>query len=260
MSTTGASLRTIWIEIRAVNYAVNVLNDVLRQLNGVQLGQDATAMSCFNMAKAALSAGVLFGILGQQLGGTYGQFLQYASYAMYAVAAIEAVTGALKAMSVANIAAAQYMLTVWAPVIAPIVAFTAVFLALKGILGDIPALIAAIVAACLAFIAALIVINALGGRPLLDFAGAIGNIGGLVPHQMGTRQVAETGPALLHKGEIVYNPSTNRPTGYAPTGAGGGMVNNDNSMNIGTVNTKMDTEELADMVKKQQRTMALNNR
>jgi hypothetical protein len=139
MSTTGASLRTIWIEIRAMNYSVNVMNDVLRQLNTLQAGQDITAISCLNMAKAAMSAGILFSILGSQIGGTAGQFLQYASYGMYAVAAIQAVIGVMQLMNAQTLLSAQIFLTMWYPVIVPILAAVAVFLALKNVLGEVPA-------------------------------------------------------------------------------------------------------------------------
>jgi hypothetical protein len=99
------------------------------------------------------------------------------------------------------------------------------------------------------------------GASVAAAAALMGGFMALAPHQMGTRQVAETGPALLHKGEVVYNPSTGRPTQVGNDLAGGsGGTSIDASMHVDTINTKMDTEELNDFVRKQQRTIAQNNR
>ena len=271
MSTTGTSLRTIWIEIRALNYSVNVLNDVLRQLTRLQKEQDITAMSCFNMAKAALSAGVLFGILGTQIGGTGGQVLQFASYLMYATAAMQAIIGISKIMDMAiltqTIEINGLAIAYW-KLFLPVAAAAGIFFALKDYLGPIPAALLAIAAA--AGILAVILWQAAGAMSVLSWgaaavAGATA-IGGAIAassisHQMGTRQVAQTGPAFLHKGEVVYNPSSGRPTQVGnDLAGGGGSTSIDASMHVENLNTKMDTEQLNEYVRKQQRTIALNNR
>lgn len=273
MSSSGASLRTIWIEIRAMNYAVNVLNDVLRQLTTLQKAQDLTSISCFNMAKAALSAGVLFSVLSTQIGGVGGQVLQYASYLMYGVAAMNAFMGIMKLQNLQiltqTVTVRGLSIAYW-ELFLPILAAVGVFIALQGYLGALPAAFAAaaagavVLAAILWYAAGAVSIMSFGGAAILGAAASAAAAGvayGLEPHAMGTRMVSETGPAYLHKGEVVYNPASGRPTqvGNDLTG-GGGMVHNDNSMTIGTVNTKMDTEELATLVKKQQRTIAQNNR
>ena len=273
MSTTYTSLRTVWIEIRAMNYAVNVLNDVLKQLTKLQNGYNITAMSCFNMAKAAMSAGVLFGILGTQIGGVGGQLLQYASYLMYGMAAMQAFMGVMKAQGLmaqlTAIPIKELGLAYW-QMFLPVIAGVAVFIALKDVLGTIPAAFSAMAAA--AAVLAGMLWYAAGGISILSFgtAAAIGAAAlvaaagvayGLEPHQMGTRMVSETGPSFLHKGEVVYNPASGRPTQIGNDLAGGrGMTSIDASMHVETINTKMDTEELNTLVKKQQRTIALNNR
>ena len=64
--------------------------------------------------------------------------------------------------------------------------------------------------------------------------------------QMGTRSIGKTGFALVHKHEVVYNPTTNRPTQIGnDLGRGGGETNfYDMPVTIETVNTKADIEDL----------------
>jgi hypothetical protein len=273
MSTTGTSLRTIWIEIRAMNYAVNTLNDVLRQLTTLQKGQDLTAISCFNMAKAAMSAGILFSVLGSQVGGTAGQFLQYASYLMYGVAAMQALLGIMKlqnlAMLTQTITVRGLSIAYW-ELFLPVIAAVGVFIALQGYLGALPAALlgaaagAAVLAAILWYAAGAVSVMSFGTAAIVGaaaLAAAAGVAYSLSPHQMGTRMVGETGPAFLHKGEVVYNPSTGRPTQIGNDLAGSGSTTHiDASMHVDTLNTKMDTEELDRLTKKQARVIALNNR
>ena len=225
------------------------------------------------MAKAAMSAGILFSILGTQIGGVGGQVLQYASYMMYGVAAMQAFIGIMKLQNLEiltqTVTIRGLSIAYW-ELLLPIIAAVGVFIALQGYLGALPAAFAGaaagavVLAAILWYAAGAISVMSFGTAAIVGAAALAAAAAGayaLAPHQMGTRQVAETGPAYLHKGEIVYNPASGRPTQVGnDLSGGGGMTHYDNSMTIGTVNTKMNTEELAGLVKKQQRTIAQNNR
>ena len=262
----STSIRTIWISIRAMNYSINVINDLIRQLTLTQTTMGGMAIASLNMAKAAFSAGILFGVLGSQIGGTYGQMLIYASYLMYAIAAIQAVSAAMKILNTVTMEGAVTM----AIYLAPIITAVTLFYVLQNVLGTIPALIVAIVAACAAFIASLIIINALTGGALAAgggmFGGILSAIGAaptMFSAQTGTRMVPYTGIGMLHKGEIVYNPMSGRPTqiGNDLAGGGGSVTTIDASVNVeGDLNTKADAEDLQDVMKKQSRTIAQNNR
>ena len=257
-----------------MNYTVNVFNDVIRQLTVTTQSLNRCAIANLNMAKAALSAGILFSVLGSQVGGIGGQVMQFASYAMYATAALQALLAAIKFINTTNLTATipitqMLSISVW-EIVAPIAAAAAVFFFLKDSMGVIPALILAIVAACAAFIAALIIINALGGGGLLAsmslFKGtsfdAVSKLAVGSTYQMGTRSVPSTGFGLLHKGEVVYNPSTGRPTqvGNDLAGGSGGGTMIDASMHVDNLNTRMGEEELQNALRKQSRTIAQNNR
>jgi len=64
-----------------------------------------------------------------------------------------------------------------------------------------------------------------------------------VGYQMGTRFVPHTGLALVHEGEIIYNPSTGRPTGFAPESTPT-IHQTEIKIEIGEVHTKADFDDL----------------
>jgi hypothetical protein len=273
MSATGTSLRTIWIEIRAMNYAVNTMNDVLRQLAVLEKQQELTAISCLNMAKAAMSAGILFGVLAGQVGGIGGQMLQFGSYIMYGIAALQGLLAITKMINMENLTATIPIgkgieIAYW-ELFATIAVAAGVFYALQGYLGTIPALLLAIAAA--ASILAVVLWDAAGGMSVLTW-GAAAVAGGAAlagvmamaaggPHQMGTRMIETTGPHYVEQGEVIYNPATGRPTQIGNElagGIGGGMTHIDASMHIDNLNTRMAQEDLEDAIKKQGRKIAMD--
>ena len=89
-------------------------------------------------------------------------------------------------------------------------------------------------------IAGVLAVGALGAG-----AGAI--ISGMEQHQMGTRGLRRTGPVWAHKGEVIYNPATRRPTQIAndlERGRQPSMTRNDIDITIENVHTKADFEDL----------------
>jgi hypothetical protein len=131
-----------------------------------------------------------------------------------------------------------------------------VFFALQDALGPIPAaLIAIAVAMGLLAIQAWMAAGAMsvvswgaaaiaGGAAL---AGAMAIAGGVTGFQMGTRSVPYTGPVMAHEGEVIYNPSTNRPLQVGNDLAGGsGQTTTiyQMPMEIKELHTKADVDEL----------------
>lgn len=142
------------------------------------------------------------------------------------------------------------LMTVAAPLM---VAFT-VFQLLQGWLGPIPALIFAIVAAVAALA---VVMNLSGLGELLGLAGGVSEgtqalrMFGSAGAQMGTRAVQETGPIFAHKGEVVFNPATGRPSQIEGDIAGGGgqSIYENVGITIENVHTKADFEDVDDKMR-----------
>lgn len=271
---SGTGLRTVWLTLRATNYTTAVFTNVITNLSGFDAATKRAINSSLNLGKSAMAVGMITGVLGQQIGGTAGQILTYASYLAYFVgmlayakAGILAINGVLQAHNIiVHMATGSWLALGFA-----VAGAFAIFFLLKDSLGVIPALILAIVAALVILIASLIIINALGGRPLLSFLSigqstaqtAFQTAGPEFTEQMGTRMIPHTGLGLLHAGEVVYNPATGRPTqiGNDLSGRnGGGLTTIDASIHADTINTKADIEELNNLLKKQGRTLAQNNR
>jgi len=82
--------------------------------------------------------------------------------------------------------------------------------------------------------------------------------------QMGTRMLEHTGPIWGHKGEVVYNPATNRPTqvgnDLAGEGLGPATVIYEMPMNIEQLHTKADKDELDRYMRKSLRRAARGRR
>lgn len=87
---------------------------------------------------------------------------------------------------------------------------------------------------------------------------AVGTVAGIAAgygiFETGTRSVARTGPALVHKGEIVYNPASRRPTQIANDLEGTNQVSGGRTTNIPivieNVNTKADFDDLDEQLRK----------
>lgn len=100
------------------------------------------------------------------------------------------------------------------------------FFALRDVLGDLPAMLIAVAAALVplvimlwkAAVATSIVTSGIAAIiGLAAIGGALGimNMGGIGNFQRGIRSAPYTGPMMVHKGEVIYNPYSGRPTGVA---------------------------------------------
>jgi hypothetical protein len=226
------------------------------------------------MANAAMSAGIMFQTLGDQIGGTMGKMLGTASQAMYMVMAfgyIKAILPILRAefwKSTMTIGTTEVAL--WKVALAGGAAFGAFAIAMQVFRGlDTPILILITVLAALAAILWAVFIAesavtwgiaaAIGG---VAAAGAATIASRYTSHAMGTRMVGATGPAILHQGEVVYNPSTGRPTqiGNDLQGGGGRTVVYEQPINIEEVNTKADVDDLDEKLRKSLRKSAHGRR
>lgn len=101
-----------------------------------------------------------------------------------------------------------------------------VFFALKDVLGPMPALLLAVAAAMIPLVVmlwkagvAMSILTAgvatIAGLAALGGALGMMNMAGVTNFQMGTRSAPYTGLVPVHKGEVIYNPYTERPTGIA---------------------------------------------
>jgi hypothetical protein len=78
-------------------------------------------------------------------------------------------------------------------------------------------------------------------------AGVAAGVMALTSYPIGTRSVQNTGIVGVHKGETIYNPSTNRPLQVGndlSKNAGGGNTINYISMPVQNLNTKADVDDL----------------
>jgi hypothetical protein len=128
-----------------------------------------------------------------------------------------------------------------------------------SILQNVNPVMSATIGIILALIAAVVILKSVFG----DFSGLAGlAIGGaaagafvasaqgyLTPKSfaIGTRMITNTGPALLHRGEIVYNPSVNRPAGVEKEVMGASSRGNPSNVTVnfnGDINTKASVEDM----------------
>lgn len=81
-------------------------------------------------------------------------------------------------------------------------------------------------------------------------------------HAMGTRMVEATGPALVHRGEVIYNPATHRPTqiGNDLEGMGAPTTIYQMPMTIKEMNTKADVDNVDETIRQSWRRITRNNR
>lgn len=277
------NLKTIWISLRAVNYTTAVFTNVIANLAGLQSAESKVINASLNLGKAATGTAIMFNVLGNQIGGTGGQMLTYASYVMFAVSAMSYAKAAILFLNAkllehhiyVNMASASWKglgMAIGAAVGAfmLVVMITQQFGKAAGMVTGLALAIIGLTIALIAFKA----ISTWGSTLALDLglmAGvgmAAGGIAGMVyagtqGHAMGTRMIGRTGPAMLHQGEVVYNPSTGRPTQVGNDlngGMGGGVTTIDASMHVGTLNTKASEEQLNEILRKQGRRIANDQR
>jgi|GEM_PF-6536818 hypothetical protein len=269
------NLRTVWLTLRATNYTTAILMSAMKQLDGMITQQKNMALAQIEMGKSALMAGTMFTVLGQQIGGTGGKMLSLTGNFMQIMGIMSMVAGITKALSMAQM---QNTVTVFGMDLSyqslaiSIGAAFAVFMIMSYALQSFPKWADAVIAAIMGIVAALILlftwenittmglamVGGLAGGAAAAGLAASGVLGGGAPsYQMGTMSVPHTGLAMLHEGEVVYNPHTGTP---AAAGGMGGTTVIDASMNVETMNTKMDKDDMNDIMKKQSRTIAMNNR
>jgi uncharacterized membrane protein len=280
MPSTGGStgLRTIWITLRAVNYTERVFIDTIKQVGTLSAAQNKLATQSLRAGAHAMSAGLMWATLGQSmdntisktitnigvLQGLYGAMKPYVATLLTAVGVIQMLIGleeiyiGLKQSKIVTIyaeAVAVYVLAhAWAIAAIGMMAAFGIFYALKPILGTIPALLIAVAVAVATLAIALwsmamplsIVTFGLAAAAGIAGIGAAMAFMGVREFPMGTRMVEATGPAVLHKGEVVYNPTTNRPSQIGNELSAGGPSHTTYEMpiHIETVNTKANLDDV----------------
>jgi len=197
----------------------------------------------------------LFGIMGEN-----ESMKVFISLLLFAVSAFSIFGGA--AMMINAILLLKTIPIVWSAVMAfgslAMVVATAfiTFMLMYEIFKKLPPVIGVVVGAILLLCAAIIFLRALAGdigviwavaagaAAVGAFAGAFASATG--KFQMGTRSVGATGLALVHKHEVIYNPTTNRPTQVGnDLNRGAGETNfYDMPVTIETVNTQAKIEDL----------------
>lgn len=273
---TSTSLRTVWITIRATNYAFNTFNQLIGQMANLQKTEASLIQTNLNLTKSAMSVGILFSVLGQQIGGIGGQFMEYFSYMAYGMAILQGLTSVIRILDsglLTHMATAIGLKIAWWEIFVAIGAAAGVFMLLKDNVGVIAAGLLAIATAAgilaLALWSSATAMStltwgaaAIAGGAAIAGAAAVGlHAAGMF--QMGTRMVGQTGSAFVHHGEVIYNPSTGRPTQVGNDlsgGLGGGVTTIDASLHVETLNTKASEEQLNELLRKQGRKIAEGQR
>lgn len=302
MSTRQMGLRTIWITLRAVNYTTQVFADAIKSVELMQKTQEKLAIASLKAGQHAISAGLMWMTLGQMIDDSVsknvaqigilqqivGVLKPYVGLIFTAAGALQFLVGvttlytAVTTGSIAKILTKErtfrkltYTYKQLTLAIGGVMAGFLIFITLGEIIGK-PAAI--IVAAIVAITAALIALKAVAtfggtlGKDIKMVATSLAIGAGLAAgtmaiqsahgYQMGTRMVQATGPAIIHRGEVVYNPATNRPTqigndlnGREPT-----TIIYQMPMNIENINTKADVDDVDSVMRNGWRRISRNNR
>jgi hypothetical protein len=202
--------------------------------------------------------------MGDQIGGSGGEVLKVTSIFMYMVgvlgymkAAYLILTGVnwAHSVSVMGVAVSYKMLAV------SVAAAFAGFMLMYAISKQLPAPLAILAGAILAVAAAIIILKSVLGDYSVLAGAALGAAAAgsmyaaysnLTSHQMGTRMIAATGPVIAHRGEILYNPSTGRPTQVQndlQTGRPSTTIF-EMPITIENINTKADIDDLDEKIGK----------
>ena len=261
---TSTSLRTVWLTLRATNYTSHVFTTVVRQLGGLEAAEKRQVIQSLRMANAATSAAVMFSTLGNQMGGMAGQILGTASQFMYVVTAIGYVRAILPLLNKSFLTHTMTLLGVkmayWQVAVSAAAAFGAFAIAMtlfKGLSTPVLALIA-VLGGLVAILWAVYVAESAASMGVAMVIGGIAAAAAMTiasnyqSHAMGTRMVGATGPAFVHQGEIIYNPSTGRPTQVQNDLADGGArtVIYEQPVTIQELNTKTDIDDVNEKLRK----------
>ena len=149
-----------------------------------------------------------------------------------------------------------------------------IFFGLRDVLGPMPAILLAVAGAMVPLVVMLwkasVAANILTGgilaiAGLAALGGAMGmmNMAGITNFQMGTRSAPYTGPMIVHKGEVIYNPATERPTGIAAElrrGAGPSVTHQKIEIGIEHLHTEASFDEVDEKIARTLRRKMRNSR
>ena len=297
----NTGLRTIWITLRAMNYTTQVFKDAIRDTKLLSDKENEAARATMMAGQHALSAGLMWTVLGQSIDNTLystvssiGLFQQisgvmkpYIAALLTAFGVIQMVIGAeqmyqgLQKSKIAGMIMEKIVATglasTWkvlaAEIGASVVAFIIFYEIGKSLGGVIPIIIGVTLAVIGLAVAIAILkgVISFGTTAIKDIAmiASLATIGagvglalGASQHAMGTRMIQETGPAIVHKGEVIYNPATNRPTQI-----GNDLANNRPSstvyempIHIENVHTKADFNDVDEQLRQGLHKVARNVR
>jgi hypothetical protein len=276
---SSTSLRTIWLTMRATNYTSHVFTSILSQMNGLIAKEAALNLAQISLGKSALSVGIMFGVLGGQIGGIGGQVLSLTGYFMIFGGALSMASGLIQSLSTVNWAHTASVLGMtisYKNLAIAVTAAFASFMIFYHLFQGMPTWATAIIAIVMALAAAFWALYVAETAATWGIAGIMGGaaaaaavvtaqsyMGQSSSFATGTRMVGATGPAILHRGEVVYNPSTGRPTQVGNDlhgGMGGGVTTIDASLHVDTLNTKASEEQLNELLRKQGRKLANDQR
>lgn len=289
MPTGTMGLRTIWITLRAVNYTAQVFRDVIRDTTLLSDSEKLLTKQTMMAGQHALSAGLMWTVLGQSIDNSItknitqiGVISQLTNVmkpyvagfltlmgVMQMVIGIEKMYIAIKTSKLITIYAEAIAVNIlassWKTLALSMGAAVGIFLILRGPLGTIPALLIAM-AVAVGILAVQMWIaagamssltwgtSAIAGMAAigLAIAGTIAAVAGIREFPLGTRMVEQTGMAIVHKQEVIYNPTTNRPTQI------GNDLNNGNPsttvfempVTIEEMNTKADVDDVDEVLRR----------
>jgi hypothetical protein len=253
------NLRTVWITLRATNYTTQVFNQVMRQCDDLDFKERKQISSALRMGTAAMSAAMMFNTMGDSIGGAGGQIMKQAAMMMQVIGVIGYLKAAYVFLTAVNWAHTTSVLGVsmayWQLALAAGAAFGAFLLVYNALIALNNPAVTAIIAIILAIAAALWMLYVAESAATMGVGLAIGGAAagaalamGKQMHmfQMGTRMVGATGPVIAHKGEVIYNPSSGRPTQIQNELASGEAKSSIYEMpiTIENVNTKADIDDL----------------
>ena len=216
----------------------------------------------------------------------YGLILAHKTYKawMEGVAATKAIlniiTGKSLIVQKADLALVKLRVGAYAALAIAVAAGAGAFILMYNVGLSLKPLHAILIGLALAILGVAIAIATLkavvsGGTSLLTDVGsilaltAIGGgaglaIAGLTNYHTGTTGAPYTGLAMIKKGEVVYDPATERPTQIAAdirrNGGGGNVTRQDVRINIDTLNTKSDIEDLDEKMGRTLRRSMISNR
>jgi hypothetical protein len=295
MPQSNMGLKTIWITLRAVNYTSMVFRDAIQQVDTLSNAEKKLAKQTIMAGQHALMSGMMWITLGQSMDDSLtksmaqveifqqlqkvltpvlGQLITLIGAMQVVIGIMNFVTFATSKATVEflkqTVVIHGYKVAFWQLGLAIAGAF-ALFTVMYEITKNLPAPISILTGVILALAAAIIFLKAALGEysfiaSLALAGGAIGAMYGayssLTSHQMGTRMVAETGPSLVHKGEVIYNPSTHRPTqvGNDLEGTGTSTTIYQMPMTIKEMNTKASFDDVDDHMRRSVHRVTRNNR